>query len=151
MGGAYKEILLSSSVLVLPMLALSITLLGLIYTRLLPDEHSAYYSYSLTDLGNAYYVNFSATRLVFIARLSVGAVVAESFESPVLGEDARDVAELFAERRGLGKSARRIALGKRGIRQGAKPALPGDPVGGRGYTQVVWATRKGEGGGVAVI
>ena len=39
------------------------------------------------------------------ARLNVAAVVAESFESPVLGEDARDVGELFAERRGLGQSA----------------------------------------------
>lgn len=85
------------------------------------------------------------------ARLNVGAVVAESFESPVLGEDARNVSELFAERRGLGERARRIALGKRGTPQGAKPALPGESVGGRRYRQVVWATRKGEGGGMAVI
>ena len=85
------------------------------------------------------------------ARLSIGAVVAESFESPVLGEDARDVGELFAERRGLGTSARRIALGKRGIPQGAKPAPPGESVGGRRYRQVVWATRKGEGEEMAVI
>ncbi|MDI1490433.1 MAG: hypothetical protein OHK93_001636 [Ramalina farinacea] len=85
------------------------------------------------------------------ARLSIGALVAESFESPVLGEDARDVSELFAERRGLGQSARRIALGKRGTPQGTKPALPGESVGGRRYRQVVWATRKGEGGGMAVI
>ena len=59
------------------------------------------------------------------ARLSVGALVAESFESPVLEEDARNVGELFAERRGLGENTRRIALGKRGTPQGAKPAPPG--------------------------
>ena len=84
MGGAYKEILLSSSVIVLPMLTLSITLLGLIYTHPMPDEKS---SYVLTqeeadtiyvgpndgvtlNLGSAYYVDFSATQLVFIASIS---------------------------------------------------------------------------------
>lgn len=85
------------------------------------------------------------------ARLSVGAVVAESFESPLLGEDARNVGELFAERRGLGESARRIALGKRETSQGGEPMQLGKGVGGRRYRQVVWATRKGEGGGMAVI
>ena len=72
MGVAYKEILLSSSVLVLPMLALSITLLGLIFTRLMPDQQSTYSIENGTaiDLGNAYYVNFSATQLAFIASIS---------------------------------------------------------------------------------
>ncbi|KAL8724229.1 MAG: hypothetical protein Q9181_006920, partial [Wetmoreana brouardii] len=42
------------------------------------------------------------------ARLSTLAVVAESFESPAWGDDARDVDMLFAERRG--ESTRRIAL-----------------------------------------
>lgn len=45
------------------------------------------------------------------ARLSTLAVVAESFESPTWGDDAKDVDMLFAERRG--KSTRRIGLVKR--------------------------------------
>ncbi|KAL8933183.1 MAG: hypothetical protein Q9216_006482 [Gyalolechia sp. 2 TL-2023] len=44
------------------------------------------------------------------ARLSVAAVVAESFENPALGDDARDIDELYAERRG--KLTRRVGLGK---------------------------------------
>lgn len=43
------------------------------------------------------------------ARLSVAAIVAESFEAPNLGDDARSVDDLFAERRG--KLTRRVALG----------------------------------------
>ena len=45
------------------------------------------------------------------ARLGLAALVAESFESPALGDDARDVSKLFAERRGM--PTRRVALGKR--------------------------------------
>ncbi|KAL8666394.1 MAG: hypothetical protein Q9202_001417 [Teloschistes flavicans] len=45
------------------------------------------------------------------ARLSILAVVAESFESPAWGDDAKKVDMLFAERRGEG--TRRIALVKR--------------------------------------
>ncbi|KAL8910570.1 MAG: hypothetical protein Q9171_004152 [Xanthocarpia ochracea] len=45
------------------------------------------------------------------ARLSTLAVVAESFESPVWSDDARDVDMLFAERRG--EPTRRIALARR--------------------------------------
>ncbi len=45
------------------------------------------------------------------ARLSTLAVVAESFESPVWSDDARDVDMLFAERRG--QPTRRIALSRR--------------------------------------
>lgn len=44
------------------------------------------------------------------ARLSVAGVVAESFENPALGDDARNIDELYAERRG--KVTRRVALGK---------------------------------------
>ncbi|KAL8772134.1 MAG: hypothetical protein Q9209_002569 [Squamulea sp. 1 TL-2023] len=47
------------------------------------------------------------------ARLSTLAVVAESFENPAYGDDARDVDMLFAERRGRGESIRRIALVRR--------------------------------------
>jgi hypothetical protein len=42
------------------------------------------------------------------ARLSVAAVVAENFENPALGNDAHNVDELCAERRG--KVTRRVAL-----------------------------------------
>ncbi|KAL9123749.1 MAG: hypothetical protein Q9217_006851 [Psora testacea] len=45
------------------------------------------------------------------ARLSLAAVVAESFESPALGDDATEVDELYAERRGL--ATRRVALSRR--------------------------------------
>ena len=34
-------------------------------------------------------------------RLSLAAIVAERFENPALGDDAREVDELYAERRGL--------------------------------------------------
>ncbi len=44
------------------------------------------------------------------ARLSIAAIVAESFEAPGLGEDARCVDDLFAERRG--RVTRRVALGR---------------------------------------
>ncbi|KAL8949044.1 MAG: hypothetical protein Q9222_004815 [Ikaeria aurantiellina] len=45
------------------------------------------------------------------ARRSTPAVVAESFESPAWGDDARDIDMLFAERRG--EPTRRIALAQR--------------------------------------
>ena len=44
------------------------------------------------------------------ARLSVAAVVAESFENPALGDDARTINDLYAEGRGL--KPRRVALGR---------------------------------------
>ena len=45
------------------------------------------------------------------ARLSIDAIVAESFESPAWGDDATQIDELYAERRG--KPPRRIALSRR--------------------------------------
>ena len=45
------------------------------------------------------------------ARLSVAAVVAESFESPALGDNATCIDDLYAERRGM--ATRRVALGRR--------------------------------------
>lgn len=64
------------------------------------------------------------------ARLSLAAVVAESFESPALADDAREVYELFAERRGL--ATRRVALTRR-------------EDGGRRYRQVVEKGEDGQG------
>ncbi|KAL9578895.1 MAG: hypothetical protein Q9212_005430 [Teloschistes hypoglaucus] len=52
------------------------------------------------------------------ARLSNLAIVAESFESPAWGQDARNVDTLFAERRG--EPTRRIALVKQGDGKGRK-------------------------------
>ncbi|KAL8635304.1 MAG: hypothetical protein Q9228_007192 [Teloschistes exilis] len=52
------------------------------------------------------------------ARLSTLAIVAESFESPAWGTDARDVGTLFAERRG--EPTRRIALVKQADGKGRK-------------------------------
>lgn len=56
------------------------------------------------------------------ARLSIAAVVAESFESPALGEDATTIDDLFAERRGL--KTRRVGITRMGS-------------GGRHYQQMV--------------
>ncbi|KAG8526126.1 uncharacterized protein KY384_000119 [Bacidia gigantensis] len=56
------------------------------------------------------------------ARLCTQAIVAESFESPALGDDAKSADDLFAERRGL--PTRRIAIVKR-------------KGGGRKYKQIV--------------
>ena len=56
------------------------------------------------------------------ARLSIDAIVAESFESPAWGFDATQIDELYAERRG--KPPRRIALSRR-------------DGGGRRYRQIV--------------
>ena len=44
-------------------------------------------------------------------RLSLAAVVAESFESPALGDNATCIDELYAERRGL--ATRKVAISKR--------------------------------------
>ncbi len=70
------------------------------------------------------------------ARLSVAAVVAESFEAPNLGEDARSVDDLFAERRG--RVTRRVALWRG---QG----------GGRRFRQVIVEGEKGEGESVGLV
>ena len=59
-------------------------------------------------------------------RLSTLAVIAESFESPVWGDDAKNINMLFAERRG--ESPRRIALTRR--------------EGGRRFKQIVTSRTK---------
>ena len=56
------------------------------------------------------------------ARLSIDAIVAESFESPAWGDDATQIDKLYAERRG--KVIKRIALSRR-------------DGGGRRYRQIV--------------
>ena len=63
------------------------------------------------------------------ARLSVAAVVAESFENPALGDDAKKIDDLYAERRGL--TPRRVALGRK-------------ENGGRRYGQIVIKEEQGD-------
>ena len=70
------------------------------------------------------------------ARLSVAAIVAESFEAPSLGDDAKSVDDLFAERRG--RVTRRVALGK-------------GPGGGRRFRQVVVPEETGKEESVGLV
>ena len=63
------------------------------------------------------------------ARLSIEAIVAESFESPAWGDDATQIDELYVERRG--KATKKIALSRR-------------DGGGRRYRQIVLREAKEE-------
>ena len=105
MGGAHKQILLSSLALVFPMLALSITLLGVIFTRLMPDQQSSYFIDPFTeiDLGNAYYVDFPATQLVFVA--SVSSTLATVLIMPAMVLFSYVVAHHLARNSDLSKTA----------------------------------------------
>ncbi|KAL8686017.1 MAG: hypothetical protein Q9218_007400 [Villophora microphyllina] len=84
------------------------------------------------------------------ARLSTLGVIAESFESPAWGQDARDVDMLFAERRG--ESTRRIALIRQADGEGRKykqVVVPKDyvkkvPIEGVSMTGRHVGSRKGE-------
>lgn len=72
MRGHQPAILLAALVLIAPMLVLTVVLISLILTHLMPENGS---TYSIGDqkglpLGPAYYVNYSATRLVFISSVS---------------------------------------------------------------------------------
>ena len=72
MNGWRLEIGLASAVLILPMLILTATLLTLVWGHQMPN-HSSTYSYNNKTelpLGSAYFVNYSATTLVYIASLS---------------------------------------------------------------------------------
>ena len=72
MRGHYLEILGASLILIIPMLVLTAVLLSLIYTHLMPDYNSRWgtTSQTLRPLGDAYYINYGATRLVFISSVS---------------------------------------------------------------------------------
>ena len=70
--GGQSEMLLAALVLIIPMLVLTVVLIGLVLTHLMPKIGS---TYSVAEkiglpLGSAYYVNYSATRLVFISSVS---------------------------------------------------------------------------------
>lgn len=72
MGGWVLDIGLASAVLILPMLILTAVLLALVIEHRMPN-HSSTYSYNNETelpLGSAYFVNYSATTLVYVASLS---------------------------------------------------------------------------------
>ena len=72
MGGWVLEIGLASVVLILPMFMLIALLLALVFGHQMPF-HSSTYSYNNETelpLGSAYFVNYPATTLVYIASLS---------------------------------------------------------------------------------
>lgn len=72
MGGSNLEILLASAFLIVPMLALTVTLIALVFRHQMPDNNSSY-SYeneTALALGSAFYVDYSSTTLVYIASLS---------------------------------------------------------------------------------
>ena len=72
MGGWALEIGLASAIVILPMIILTVVLLVLVFGHQMPN-HSSTYSYNNETelpLGSAYYVDYSATTLVYIASLS---------------------------------------------------------------------------------
>ena len=72
MGVWQLEIGLTSVVLILPMFVLTTLLLALVFGHQMPN-HSSTYSYNNETelpLGSAYFVNYSATTLVYIASLA---------------------------------------------------------------------------------
>ncbi len=72
MGGWALEITLVSAVMILPMLTLTAVLLALVFGHQMPNYESTYLYNNDTELslGLAYYVDYSATTLVYIASLS---------------------------------------------------------------------------------
>ncbi|KIX94064.1 uncharacterized protein Z520_10090 [Fonsecaea multimorphosa CBS 102226] len=72
--GGIAEVLIACAAIALPMICLSLALLGLIFANQVPPAHSLFQDDQaraalplLTDPGNAYLVNFSATQLITIA------------------------------------------------------------------------------------
>lgn len=72
MGGWLLEIGLASVVLILPMFTLTAVLLALVLGHQMPNFSSSYSYNNETELplGSAYFVNYSATTLVYVASLS---------------------------------------------------------------------------------
>ena len=71
-GGWSLEVGLASAMLIMPMFILTAVLLALVFGHQMPDHNSTYSYNNETELslGSAYYVNYSATTLVYIASLS---------------------------------------------------------------------------------
>ena len=72
MGGWILEIGFASGVLILPMFTLTAVLLALVYGHNMPDHNSTYSYNNETELplGSAYFVDYPATTLVYVASLS---------------------------------------------------------------------------------
>lgn len=72
MRGQNVEVCLASATLIFPMVAFSAVLYGLILMYRMPDFNSSYTQDNGTaqPLGQAYYVDYSSTTLVYIASLS---------------------------------------------------------------------------------
>ena len=72
MGGWILEIGFASVVLILPMFTLTAVLLALVYGHNMPYHNSTYSYNNETELplGSAYFVNYPATTLVYVASLS---------------------------------------------------------------------------------
>ena len=107
MGGWVLDIGLASATLILPMLILTAVLLVLVLGNQVPNNSSTYSYNNATGLplGSAYFVNYSATTLVYIASLSstlatllVGAaMILFSYSlarTMALNSDANDVSKL---------------------------------------------------------
>ena len=71
-GGQKLEMLLASTLLIVPLAALTAMLIGLVIDRRMPDNNSTYSHDNRTalPLETAYFVNYSSTTLVYIASLS---------------------------------------------------------------------------------
>lgn len=72
MRGSNLEMLLASAFLIIPMMALTVALIALVFRHQMPDNNSTY-SYdneTALPLGSAFYVDYSSTTLVYIASLS---------------------------------------------------------------------------------
>ena len=72
MKGYKSDIGLASAVFVVPMVAVTVLLIALVHTHLMPNNQS---SYSINNgtartLGSAYFVNYSPTTLVYVSSLS---------------------------------------------------------------------------------
>ncbi len=72
MDGVMLDIGLASATIIIPMIGLSAILLALVFSNQMPNNNSTYKigNGTATALGSAYYVDFSATTLVFIASLA---------------------------------------------------------------------------------
>lgn len=107
MGGWALEIGLASAMLILPMFIVTAVLLALVFGHQMPNHNSTYSYDNETELplGSAYFVNYSATTLVYIASLSStlatliipAAMILFSYSlarSMALGSDANNVSKL---------------------------------------------------------
>ena len=72
MNGQKLEIGFASALLIVPILTLATLLISLVYKYRIPDHLSSYSFDNQTalPLRSAYYVNYSSTKLVYIASLS---------------------------------------------------------------------------------